>query len=102
MIWGRKQPVRDVEVTAVISNRAGIHCRPTAAIVKEARQFDSDITVVAPDEQTADPKSAIELLSLGLDHGAEIRIRISGRDADDCATRLKELFETEFDFPPKD
>lgn len=102
MIWGRKEKSGSVEITAVIRNQAGIHCRPTAAIVKAARQFDDDIVVIAPDGQTADPKSAIELLSMGLDHGSEVCIQVSGDNAGTCANRMKELFETEFDFPPKD
>ncbi len=87
---------------AVIRNNAGIHCRPTAVIVKEARQFDDDITVGVDEGETADPKSAIELLSLGLDKGAEVTIRAVGGTAAACVEAMIELLEREYDFPPRD
>ncbi len=86
---------------AVIKNRAGIHCRPTAVIVKEARNFDDEIMVHAGD-QSGDAKSAIELLSMGLEEGATVEIRSSGPTASASVARMVELFETEFDFPPRD
>ena len=87
---------------AVIRNSAGIHCRPTAVIVKESRRFECEITVHTSNDATADPKSAIELLALGLDEGSEIEIEATGDSASACCRRLVELFETEFDFPPRD
>ncbi len=87
---------------AVIRNSAGIHCRPTAVIVKEARRFECEISVHTSNDTTADPKSAIELLALGLDEGTEIEIEANGDSAPACCQRLVELFETEFDFPPRE
>lgn len=86
---------------AVIKNRAGIHCRPTAVIVKEARTFEDEITVQS-EEQTGDAKSAIELLSMGLEEGATVEIHTAGPTASTSIARMVELFETEFDFPPRE
>lgn len=86
---------------AVVKNTAGIHCRPTAVIVKEARRFEDVIEVTSPEGMSADPKSAIELLSLGLEKGAEVGIDVKGATAEACCRKLVELFETEFDFPPR-
>ena len=87
---------------AVIKNNAGIHCRPTAVIVKEARRFDAQITIESEDAGSADPTSAIELLSLGLDKGAHVDLEATGPDAESAVTKLAELLETEFDFPPRE
>lgn len=87
--------------TAVIRNNAGIHCRPSAVIVKEARSFNAEIEVRLSRGDKANPCSAIELLTLGLDQGTEIEIEAKGPDAETCCRRLVELFETEFDFPPR-
>lgn len=87
---------------ALIRNNAGIHCRPTAVIVKEARSFENEITVHAPDGTPANPTSAIELLALGLDKDSEIEIEVKGADAQRCCERMVELFETEYDFPPRE
>lgn len=86
--------------TAVVRNKAGIHCRPTAVIVKEARRFDDDIVIEA-DTGAGDPKSAIELLALGLDKDTEVAIRAEGPTASACVQKLVELFGTDFDFPPR-
>lgn len=85
--------------TAVIRNSAGIHCRPTAVIVKAARQFDGPVTVHTPAGGSADVRSAIELLSLALEAGSTVEIEAGGSDAAACLQRMVELFETEFDFP---
>jgi phosphocarrier protein HPr/phosphocarrier protein len=92
-----------VTAKAVIRNAAGIHCRPTAVIVKEARAFETEtITVIASSGIHANPTSAIELLSLGLDQGAGITIEVTGERAETCCTKMVQLFETNFDFPPRD
>ncbi len=88
--------------TAVIRNNAGIHCRPSAVIVKEARGFNAEIVVRSSRGDTANPSSAIELLALGLDQGSEIEIQAKGPDAEPCCRRLAELFETQYDFPPRE
>ncbi len=87
---------------AVIKNNAGIHCRPTAVIVKEARRYDNAISVISSDGMSADPTSAIELLALGLDKGSEVEVEVKGPAAQACCERMVELLETEYDFPPRD
>jgi len=86
---------------AVIRNGQGIHCRPSAVIVKEARTFTSDIEIIS-NTGSGDPRSAIELLSLGLEKGKPVKVRATGPDAQACCDRLVELLETEFDFPARD
>lgn len=90
-----------VERVAVIRNGQGIHCRPSAVIVKEARSFDSEIEIIT-DTGSGDPRSAIELLSLGLDQDKRVTVRATGADAQACCDRMVELLETEFDFPPRE
>ncbi len=97
-----EQSEKTCKRSAVVKNNAGIHCRPTAVIVKEARRFGNEIIVHAPDGTPADPTSAIELLALGLDKGSEVEIEVHGDEAEACCARLVELFETEFDFPPRE
>lgn len=90
-----------VEKTATIKNANGIHCRPSAVIIKEAQDYAGDITVLAESGE-ADLRSVISLLCLGLSEGAAIKIQVSGPDEEAVCTHLVELFETHFDFPPRD
>lgn len=85
---------------ATIQNEAGIHCRPSAVLVKEACTYPGTIMVSA-DSGRCDLKSALELIMLGLEQGAEVTIEVSGPEEEQYAKKLADLFETHFDFPPR-
>lgn len=89
-----------VEAKAVIQNEAGIHCRPSAILIKEGCAYDGNILITAR-SGTCNLKSALELIMLGLEQGAEVSIQVDGPDEEAFAQRLSELFETHFDFPPR-
>ncbi len=89
-----------VETKAVVQNEAGIHCRPSAILVKEGCAYAGEILVTA-DSGTCTLTSALELIMLGLEKGATVNIQVSGPDEEEEAKKLAELFETHFDFPPR-
>jgi phosphocarrier protein HPr len=86
------------EKTAIVRNEHGIHCRPSAVIVKAAHDFPGTIRVVAGSGE-ANLKSLLALVSLGLACGTAVRIRVSGPDEETWCNRMAQLFETHFDFP---
>ncbi|QBG49134.1 HPr family phosphocarrier protein [Verrucomicrobia bacterium S94] len=88
------------EAKATIKNEAGIHCRPSAILVKEGSAYPGRILVTAP-SGSCDLTSALECIMLGLEKGTEITIQVSGPDEEAFARKLVELFETHFDFPPQ-
>ena len=71
----------------VVRNASGLHARPAARFVEEARRFESELRV-EKDGRTADCKSVISLLKLGVDRGAPVRIEASGPDEDAALERL--------------
>ena len=85
--------------TATIRNEAGIHCRPSAVIVKVVEGYQGRVHVTA-EEGPADLRSMMSILSLGLRQGAEIAIEVIGPEDESVCSELVELFEKEFDFPP--
>lgn len=89
-----------VEKTATIRNANGIHCRPSAVIVKEAQEYPGTICVETA-SGTADLRSVISLLCLGLSVDTVITIKVSGPDEEAFSSRLVTLFETHFDFEPR-
>ncbi len=89
-----------VEVKAVIQNEAGIHCRPSAILVREGSSYAGEILVTAP-SGTCDLTSALECIMLGMEKDTEITIQVNGPDEEAYARKLAELFETHFDFPPQ-
>ena len=90
-----------IEKKAVIKNEQGIHCRPSAAILNETKGYQGEIEVVT-DNGSTKLNSVMALLSLGLDHGREVTIRVEGPNEEAMAQKLVGLFEYQFDFPPRD
>lgn len=88
------------ETKAVIKNEAGIHCRPSAILVKEGCTYAGRIQVRAP-SGTCDLTSALECIMLGMEQGTTVTIQVSGPDEEAYARKLADLFETHFDFPPQ-
>ena len=88
------------EAKAIVQNDAGIHCRPSAVLVKEGSAYPGEILVKA-ESGTCTLTSALECIMLGLEKGAEVTIQVAGPDEENVCRRLVELFETHFDFPPQ-
>jgi phosphocarrier protein len=89
-----------VEHQAVVRNHQGIHCRPSAVIVKAAEAYGGKILVRSANGE-ADCRSIMGLLCLGLEEGAEVTVSANGPEEQAMCMKLVELFETRFDFPPR-
>jgi phosphocarrier protein HPr len=88
------------ETKAVVQNEAGIHCRPSAILVKEGCAYPGEILVQA-ESGSCTLTSALECIMLGLECGAEVTIQVTGPDEEAFGKKLAALFETHFDFPPQ-
>ena len=88
-------------VEATIRNEQGIHCRPSAVIVKSARSYPGRI-VVRAESGRCELRSITDLMALGLGPGDQVAISVSGPDEEEMARRLRRLFQHHFDFPPLD
>jgi len=71
-----------MEITekARVVNKLGLHLRAAAELVKTAHQFKSKITI-RHQGRSADAKSLINLIALGIPYGAELTITFEGEDA---------------------
>lgn len=85
--------------TATIQNKQGIHCRPSALIVKEFQDYPGRIQLSNANGK-CDLDSVMQLLSLEMNMGSAVTIEVDGGDEAVAADRLVELLETRFDFPP--
>ena len=85
---------------AIVANAQGIHCRPSALIVKEFQGYPGRVRI-SNGSGACDVSSVMQLLSLELHQGCEIKIEVMGADEAAKADRLVELFQTHFDFPPQ-
>ena len=83
-----------VEREAVIVPAAGLHARPAARFVKEAKSYGSDIVVVK-DGVEANAKSSLKLMTLGARHGDRVVIRAEGEDEEAAVDALVAILSEE-------
>jgi len=81
------------QVDLVLRNPTGLHARPATVFVNTAKQFESDIRV-QHGEKKVNAKSAISILTLGVECGSEIQISVEGSDEDAAVEALKTAVET--------
>ncbi len=90
-----------IEKTVTVKNKAGIHCRPSGAIMSAAEKYSADHEMqVLSVRGNSNLRSILDLLALGLQCGDSATIRISGPAEAEACEVLAELFAREFDFPP--
>ena len=79
-----------IQRTVEIVNRAGMHARPAAELVKLAGRFSSDIRL-EKDGLEVNGKSIMGVLMLAAEMGSQLRISAQGTDAEDAVTALSAL-----------
>ena len=84
---------------ALIANSQGIHCRPSALIVKEFQGYPGKIRITNGNG-ACDVSSVMQLLSLEMHQGSKVKVEVMGENEAATADRLVELLQTHFDFPP--
>ena len=84
---------------AIIANSQGIHCRPSALIVKEFQGYPGTIRI-SNGNGACDVSSVMQLLSLEMHQGSKVKVEVMGENETATADRLVELLQTHFDFPP--
>ncbi|OGV48160.1 MAG: hypothetical protein A2X49_09005 [Lentisphaerae bacterium GWF2_52_8] len=89
-----------VEKTVKIKNKAGIHCRPSSAILTAVEDFKGHHFEIITDKGNTDLTSILGLLALGLQFGDTVTVKARGPNEAAACNRIASLFEYEFDFPP--
>lgn len=86
---------------ATIKNANGIHVRPSIVISTAVQDYAGTISIQSA-EDSIDQVNTMNLLTLGLTAGDTITIQVSGPDEGEICGKLVRLFETHFDFPPRE
>lgn len=77
---------------ATILNQTGLHARPGADFVEKAKRYSSKITIRSlVKDKTANAKSIVHLLALGLKKDARVEITADGEDEREAVDGLVEL-----------
>lgn len=78
-----------------VTNEAGIHARPAAAVVETSARFKSSIHFVKGDLR-ANAKSIMNIMLLAAEYGAEILVEAEGPDEAEALAAIEKLFEERF------
>lgn len=79
--------------TVIVGSAEGLHARPAGIIAEAAEKYDTDIAITFGDEE-ADADSAMLIMALGAEKGAEVTV--TGDDADAVA-EIAALIEQDLD-----
>lgn len=77
----------------IITNETGIHARPATAIAKKVTGLSANVTLEAKGK-TANAKSLIGILSLGIIKGDTVKVTVDGENEETVCTELIELIST--------
>lgn len=79
-----------------IKNAHGLHARPGAMLVSEAKKFDSTIKVrnLNSESKTVNAKSLMKVIGLGVLHGHALEFSAEGTDADQAIKAIGAAIES--------
>lgn len=72
----------------IITDKLGIHARPAGALVKEAKKFESRITIQKGDKEV-EATRLMALMGLGVKCGDKIMIKAEGADEDTAIGQME-------------
>ncbi len=84
-----------VTLNVVVRNKYGLHARPASLFVQVCNRFNSDI-IVHHNSMKISGKNILDIMTLGAESGTELKIELSGIDAEEAAKEINDLFESNF------
>jgi phosphocarrier protein HPr len=85
-----------IQRTVTIINRAGLHTRPAAAIVKLASKFKSEFYIIK-DGFRINGKSIIGVMTLAAAQGTQLELECDGPDEETAMAELVDYFQKGFE-----
>jgi len=81
-----------MERTVTLGSKSGLHARPAAVFVQQAKGFQSQITL-SKNDKTVNAKSILSVLTLGAEHGDQVVLKVEGDDAQSAIDNLAPFLE---------
>lgn len=76
----------------VIKDEVGIHARPAGLLVKEAKKYESRITLTK-DGKSAEATKLMAVMGLGVKCGQTVEVSVEGADEEIACEAVKAFFE---------
>jgi phosphocarrier protein HPr len=87
-----------IETTIKIKNKAGLHTRPAATIVKLASKYKCEF-FISKDGLNINGKSIIGVMTLAAEMGSELILTFDGEDEKQASDEIIDFFDRGFDEP---
>lgn len=75
-----------------ITDPVGMHARPASLLAKEIKNYSSNVTITKGDK-TLDASKVMMLMSMGILHGDEVVIEVTGEDEEAAAVAVEAFFK---------
>lgn len=85
-----------IEKTVTIKNKAGMHTRPAATIVKMAAKYKCDF-YITKDDLHINGKSIIGVMTLAAEMGSKVILTFEGEDEEEASNEITDYFNRGFD-----
>jgi phosphocarrier protein len=85
-----------IEETVTIKNKAGMHTRPAATIVKMAAKYKCDF-YITKDGLHINGKSIIGVMTLAAEMGSQVTLTFEGEDEKEASKEIVDYFNRGFD-----
>jgi len=85
-----------IEEKVSIVNKAGMHTRPAATIVKLASKFKCEFFIYK-DGMNINGKSIIGVMTLAAEMGSEVTLTFEGEDEKEASAEILDYFKRGFD-----
>ncbi len=87
-----------IETVVQVKNKAGLHTRPAATIVKLASRYKCEF-YISKDGLNINGKSIIGVMTLAAEKGSEITLSFDGTDEKEASNEIIDFFNRGFDEP---
>lgn len=84
-----------MQITVKVLNDEGLHARPAGILVKLANNFSSEIEL-SVDDNSANAKSIMSIMGLGLTKDTVVTVSAVGDDAGAALKEISALFNNKF------
>lgn len=85
-----------IQQEVTIKNRAGMHTRPAASLVKLAAKFKSEF-YIEKDGMEINGKSIIGVMTLAAEQGSTLLLKFDGEDEEQAKKEIVSLIDRGFD-----
>ncbi len=84
-----------IEKIVTVTNKLGLHARPSAKVVQTASQYKSEIFLIKG-EMTINAKSMLGVIALAAEFNSTLLLRVEGEDEKEACRKMVWLFKQKF------